>query len=81
MDRRLSRVVYRGNLAKFEQNADLRALLLATGEHAIVEASPHDRIWGIGLAADDPRATDPSQWQGTNWLGKALMRVREELRR
>jgi ribA/ribD-fused uncharacterized protein len=74
-------IVYRGNLAKFSQNEDLRAKLLETGSKRIVEASPLDPIWGIGLAADDPRAMDPSQWRGTNWLGEAIMRVRQELRK
>jgi len=72
-------VVYRGNLAKFEQNGDLRGLLLATGNKVLAEASPKDRIWGIGLAADDPRATNRSAWRGKNWLGEALMRVRADL--
>jgi ribA/ribD-fused uncharacterized protein len=73
-------IVYRGNLAKFSQNPDLKELLLATGTQTLVEASPTDRIWGIGLAADDPRATQRSAWRGKNWLGEALMRVRAELR-
>jgi hypothetical protein len=73
-------VVYRGNVGKFSQNAELKALLLATGDKTLVEASPTDRIWGIGLAADDRRATDRSAWRGKNWLGEALMRVRADLR-
>src|SRR5262245_43698308 len=60
-------IVYQGNLAKFTQNEDLLALLLATGEKTLVEASPTDKIWGIGLDAKDRRATDPSQWRGKNW--------------
>jgi ribA/ribD-fused uncharacterized protein len=74
-------IVYQGSVAKFEQNPDLCALLLATGDRTLVEASPSDCIWGIGLAADDPRALVRSSWRGTNWLGEALMRAREELRR
>jgi ribA/ribD-fused uncharacterized protein len=73
-------IVYTGNLARFEQDAGMRAALLATGDKTIVEASPTDRIWGIGLAQDDERALDPGQWRGTNWLGVALMQVRETLR-
>lgn len=73
-------IVAKGNLAKFTQNPELRQLLLATGDKILVEASPKDAIWGIGLAADDPRALEPSKWLGTNWLGEVLMRVRKELR-
>ena len=72
-------VVYRGNVAKFAQSAELGARLLATGDRTLVEASPTDLVWGIGLAADDARATDPSAWRGKNWLGEALMRVRAEM--
>lgn len=73
-------VVYRGNLARFTQDDRLAALLLATGDKTIVEASPQDCIWGIGLSATDPAAQDPSRWPGTNWLGIALMQVRETIR-
>jgi ribA/ribD-fused uncharacterized protein len=69
-------VVYRGNVAKFTQNADLKRVLLETGERTLVEASPYDKIWGIGLSIDDPRALNPDKWLGTNWLGQVLMRVR-----
>lgn len=73
-------IVFRGNLAKFEQHPALREFLRATGDRILVEASPVDAIWGIGLAAADPRAQDPTQWRGLNLLGFALMRVREAIR-
>lgn len=73
-------IVVRGNLAKFGAHAELREFLLGTGDRVLVEASPVDRVWGIGLAADDERAGDPSTWRGLNLLGEALMRVRAELR-
>lgn len=71
--------VVRGNAAKFTQNESLGAVLRDTGTSVIVEASPVDTVWGIGLAADDPRATDPRQWNGSNLLGFALMAVRATL--
>lgn len=72
-------IVVRGNVAKFSQHPVLRDFLLQTGTHILVEASPLDRIWGIGLAADSPVATDPAQWRGLNLLGFALMVVRAQL--
>lgn len=73
-------IVVRGNLAKFGQDPRLRAALLATGDKLLVEASPLDKIWGVGLRADDPRIHDPANWRGQNLLGEALMRVRAALR-
>jgi ribA/ribD-fused uncharacterized protein len=73
-------IVVAGNLAKFTAHPDLRAYLLATGDRVLVEASPVDRVWGIGLAAIDNRAHDPTRWRGLNLLGFALMQVREALR-
>jgi hypothetical protein len=72
-------LVVTGNLAKFGQHPDLRDFLLATNQ-VLVEASPRDRIWGIGLAASDDRATSPERWDGLNLLGFALMEVRHQLR-
>jgi len=74
-------LVTRGNVAKFTQNPALGAFLLGTGDKVLVEASPLDAIWGIGLAATDPAARDPHNWQGLNLLGYALMVARDELRR
>lgn len=73
-------IVVRGNRAKFDQNPDMRRALLATGDKLLVEASPLDTIWGVGLRADDPRIHDPAQWRGLNLLGEALMIVRREIR-
>jgi ribA/ribD-fused uncharacterized protein len=72
-------IVRAGSRAKFTQNPALRELLLATRGTTLVEASPYDRIWGIGLAATDPRAQDPASWRGQNLLGKILTALRDEL--
>jgi ribA/ribD-fused uncharacterized protein len=72
-------IVVEGNIAKFGQHPDLLAYLAATAGRVLVEASPADRVWGIGLAANDSRVGRPSQWEGLNLLGFALMDVRERL--
>jgi ribA/ribD-fused uncharacterized protein len=70
------------NLDKFQDNKSLLEQLLATGNLTLVEASPVDKIWGIGLGLDTPDniLVDESKWQGQNLLGKALMEVRELLK-
>ena len=72
-------VVIEGNLAKFSQNETLRDFLLSTGDKILVEASPKDDIWGIGLEEASPDAVDPRKWRGENLLGFALMEVRDIL--
>ncbi|KUJ64674.1 hypothetical protein ACZ90_59210 [Streptomyces albus subsp. albus] len=72
-------VVVRGSVHKFGGHPALRAYLLGTGSRVLVEASPVDRVWGIGLTADDERAADPSRWRGLNLLGFALMEARQRL--
>ncbi len=74
------RVVVEGSTHKFAAHADLRAFLLNTGDRVLVEASPRDRVWGIGLGAKNERASDPAQWRGANLLGFALMQARTRLR-
>lgn len=72
-------LVTRGNIAKFSQDEALREFLLGTGDAVLVEASPFDAVWGIGLGAAIEGATDPLRWEGENLLGFALMRAREAL--
>jgi ribA/ribD-fused uncharacterized protein len=72
-------IVYQGNFHKFTQNPDLYAIMMETVGTTIVEASPVDRIWGIGLAEDNPLAYDRASWKGRNWLGIALTDLREDL--
>ncbi|NYI06690.1 NADAR family protein [Allostreptomyces psammosilenae] len=72
-------LVTAGNVAKFASDPELTRYLLSTGDRVLVEASPRDHIWGIGLAATDPAAEDPTRWRGTNLLGFALMAARAVL--
>lgn len=74
-------LILAGNISKFTSTPELQDFLLATGDDILVEASPYDRIWGIGLAAEDERAQDPVLWQGENLLGFALMQARDEIRK
>lgn len=73
-------VVVEGSVHKFTARSELREYLLRTGDRVLVEASPMDRVWGIGLAATDEGASDPERWRGENLLGFALMAARERLR-
>lgn len=74
-------IMYPGLLSKFTQDTYSLNTMLYTGDTVIVEASPYDKIWGIGMEETDPRATDPTKWEGKNLLGIVLMRVRDEIRK
>lgn len=73
-------VVVEGNAHKFGAHEDLRNYLVGTGDAVLVEASPVDRVWGVGLPASDPAHRRPSAWLGEDLLGLALMEVRDRLR-
>ena len=73
-------IVVEGNKHKFSQDETLKEFLLHTGNKIIVEASPADAIWGIGLSQDAKEAQNPFTWKGTNLLGFALMEVRDILK-
>ena len=75
-DARKKGVVYGISRRKFAQCNDLRAELMATEGKLLAEASPSDRIWGIGMAAGAPGSMDPSRWEGENLLGYALTKLR-----
>jgi len=72
-------IVITGNRHKFAQNSALKEFLLSTNSRILVEASPVDKIWGIGLAKEDDDSMIPTRWQGANLLGFALMEVRKQL--
>ena len=72
-------IVKKGNYFKFSQNNDLKEFLIKTENRVIVEASPLDPIWGIGMAADQEDILKPEKWKGLNLLGFALMEVRDTL--
>jgi hypothetical protein len=76
-DKKKVSVMYDAVELKFRQNNALNTALLATKGTTLVEASPYDKIWGIGLSADDPRALDRSQWLGENLLGEVLTEYRD----
>ena len=72
-------IVYRGNFAKFSQNEELKQDLLATTDRILVEASPYDNIWGIGMGEDEEGVEDPKNWKGLNLLGWSITLVKKQL--
>ena len=78
-DQHKYQIVERGNYLKFSQNKELNHFLIQTGSKVLVEASPVDPVWGIGLAEDNAYAWEPAKWRGENLLGFALMEVRDKL--
>lgn len=73
------RIVHKGNYAKFSQNYELKEKLLATGHSILVEASPYDQIWGIGMGEKEPGIEESLNWKGSNLLGFAITLVKQEL--
>lgn len=73
------RIMFEACMAKFRAHPDIRASLIATGNTILVEASPLDKIWGIGMGANNPDAKVPIKWRGLNLLGRVLMKVRQDL--
>jgi ribA/ribD-fused uncharacterized protein len=69
-------IMYEVNIDKYKDEK-LQGILLSTKNLIIVESSPVDKIWGVGLSKEDPRILDEKNWNGLNLLGKVLMRVRE----
>lgn len=74
-------IVKTGCKAKFEQNPELKKFLVSLKSQVLVEASRTDRIWGISLSKDDPRAQDPAEWCGENLLGFILTEIKDEFRK
>lgn len=72
-------IIYEGLLAKFTQNDSIREQLKSTGNAFLAECAVRDCIWGIGLAMDNSKRLDISQWRGQNLLGYALMMVRSRI--
>ena len=72
-------IVLKGNILKFSQNPELREYLLSTGKKILVEASPFDTVWGVGLKKESSDICLPQKWKGQNLLGFALMETRDRI--
>ncbi len=75
-----ARMVYIGCYSKFQQNPELLKMLFSTGNTTLVEASPYDTVWGVGLSAEDPNILHLENWKGANLLGEVLSQVRADLK-
>lgn len=73
-------IVLQGNILKFSQNTELKQFLVGTGDKILVEASPYDKIWGIGMRKNATGILEPKLWKGLNLLGFTLMDARNRLR-
>ena len=71
-DKNKMNIVIKENILKFSQNVELKNFLISTGDKILVEAAPHDKIWGIGMDANDPDVKNPFKWKGQNLLGFSL---------
>ena len=75
----MEEIVFKGNMLKFTQNSELLTFMLSTRNRYLVESSPSDLRWGIGLSETDKRRFDVRNWRGENLLGIALMKVRNKI--
>ncbi|MGK0387838.1 MAG: ribA/ribD-fused uncharacterized protein [Maribacter sp.] len=73
-------IVKQGNIHKFSQNEEIKTFLLRTNDRILVEASPYDKIWGIGMSQNNDNSSNPALWKGENLLGFALMEARYYLK-
>ena len=66
---------------KYEGNTYLanQLIMLVSDGMTLVEASPTDTYWGIGMGIDNPDIGDPSKWKGKNELGNILTRVANDI--
>lgn len=78
-DENARQIVYEGCYYKFTQNREAYDYLIETDGYYLVEASPTDTVWGVGLGGYDSTIRYPSNWRGTNWLGQVLTCLREDL--
>ncbi len=72
-------IVKTGNIHKFNQNRVLGSFLIDTHDKVLVETSPSDVVWGIGLSENEPGCDNIYSWRGQNLLGFVLMEVRDFL--
>lgn len=70
-------IVFRANAARYQNDEQFWEMLRHTGDRLIVEASPYDTVWGIGLDVDHPDAFNKVAWRGENRLGRVLTSVRD----
>ena len=71
--------MYKAVFLKFSSDKKLSQQLIKTENKILVEGTPVDLIWGVGIKWDDNRILDEKNWKGNNLLGKVLMRVRKDL--
>lgn len=74
-----TRVMYMVIKGKFSTNGYYKTALENTGSKIMVEASPYDKVWGIGLSAEKAKNIPENQWPGQNLLGKMMTKYKQDV--
>lgn len=71
-------LMYEAIKQKFNQNKELYQKLMSYSGKTFVEASPEDKIWGIGMDENAEGIEDMQNWKGQNLLGFCLTKLRDD---
>jgi ribA/ribD-fused uncharacterized protein len=78
-DKHKINIVRQANFLKFSQNSDLKEIMINHKDLILVEASPVDRVWGIGLHFSSDLVLNEKNWKGKNLLGECIMYARNKI--
>lgn len=74
------KIVLFGAREKFNQNEDLKQILINTGDTKMIESNPYDKVWACGLSEYDAKRIPIEKWPGRNLLGQILDELKLEFK-